>query len=243
VRTDQLHVFAMLPSKLSQSFLVVATQLSIVSHDILEQAQASWARVRCGEFVVVEVGVAAVEQPTLAGVHGDPRVTGRVTRQWHHRDLDREIGKQADALEAKPAITLQLVLGPSRSMGPLGLDVAAPLAKGRVPRRSKLGRKDVDLRLGEVSEATSVIDVQVREGDMPHVSRIEAHPLDLPDRRFTLTTPRPDERAERLAQTLGGGHIGGAEARVHESEAITRLDQEAVRDESRLRQGPAAASE
>jgi len=79
-----------------------------------------------------------------------------------------------------------------------------------------------------------MIHIEMRNDNITHVLGLETHTLDLADRRLTLATPRPDERAERLAQTLRRGDIGGAQASVEENEAVAGLDQETVRNEGRL---------
>ncbi len=66
VRAEQPHLFAVAGDQLAQPLLVGQALAPVGVVEVLEEAQARRAGGRSGELVVVEVGVAAVQQPALA---------------------------------------------------------------------------------------------------------------------------------------------------------------------------------
>src|SRR4051794_23273385 len=187
-------------------------RLAVVLVDRLEEAQARRAAPRRLDLAGEEKGVAAVEKPAVGGIDRDPGVARRMAGERDHRDLGVEVGEEPDALETEPAVPAGAVLDPDRAWTPLLADVARALRQRRRPRRGKLGREDVDLRLREVADTAGVVEVEMGREDVPDVGRVVAQRFDLPDRALALLADRGDHRAEGQAEALRMGAVPATEA-------------------------------
>ena len=152
------------------------------------------------DLAAVEVGVAAVQQPAVAGVDGDAGVAARVADERDQRHLDVDAGQDPHALEAEPAVAARLgaVLGPARAVLEVGAAVARSLVQARVQRRRQLRREDVDLGIGEVGQAAGMVDVEVGGDDVPYVGRRRSR------------APRPGRRPSPAAAAAAGAGRGRA---------------------------------
>src|SRR6476469_9246360 len=74
VRADERDLVAVASGQLAQPFLVGDPLLAFGVVEALEEAQAGRAVGGSGELAVVEVGVAAVQQPSVAGPQRHPGV-------------------------------------------------------------------------------------------------------------------------------------------------------------------------
>src|SRR3954453_11241195 len=87
VRADEYDLLAMAAGQLAQAFLIGDPLLAVGVVEILEDPQAGRAVGGRGELVVVEVGVAAVQQPSVAGSQRHSRVPARVAGERHQEHL------------------------------------------------------------------------------------------------------------------------------------------------------------
>ena len=229
VRAEEGDLVAVAPGQLPQPLLVRLAGPVVGGVEVLEEAQARRAGWRRLDLAVVEVGVAAVQQPALRRSDRDAGVAERVTVERYQRDLGAGGGEDAHAREAEPLVAAGVVSDPARRVFPVGADVARPVAQPRLQRRVELGREDVHLGRGEVGQAAAVIGVEVGGDDMTDVGGGEAERLDLLQRRRLrprLGVHQPEDGAE-LARVAGVLH---AEAGVDQDQALAALDQQAVAD-------------
>jgi hypothetical protein len=101
----------------------------------------------------------------------------------------------------------------------------------------------MNLRLREVGDAADVIEVEVRNHDVPHVIPAEAEGFHLCDGSLLEIKDRPTEEPYRPQPGPGARAVVGAEAGVDEDEAVVGLDQQHVADQRCGRQTHRAAVE
>ncbi|MNP62996.1 hypothetical protein D3C76_1583420 [compost metagenome] len=82
---------------------------------------------RLAHLIPVKPGIAAVEQPPLRLLDGNPGVPRRVPGQRHQQDLRRQSVQGRYRVEAKPALALHLIALPARGGAPLPGAIALPL--------------------------------------------------------------------------------------------------------------------
>ena len=182
-------------------------------------------------FMLSSKGVAGVQQPAGAVVHGDARVAAGVPRERNGEDRVGQPREVAHGGEALPRLAGARVAVPLGVVGPMARPVALALGEGRLHRRGVLVGVQVHRRRGKVREAAGVVEVEVRDQDVAHVLGVEAEAAHVLDGRGGA--PRVDagdggegsaEAPRRVAQ------IVGADAGVDEHEAARgRLDEQAVR--------------
>ncbi len=196
-----------------------------------------------GDLAVVEVGVAAVQQPAVAGLDRDAGVAARVADQRDQQHLGAEVGKDPHALEAEPLVALDLVPDPARVVLPVDAEVAGAVAQARVEGGVELAAEDVDLGLGEVGQAAGVVGVEVGGDDLAHVGGVEAEALTCSSAVSSIVGLRVHQREDgpelfRVARVLG------AEAGVDQDQPVVGLDQQAVADApARLEQAALAVDQ
>ena len=100
----------------------------------------------------------------------------RVAGEGDQQDLGVAAGQDPNALEPEPFVACHIVVDPRRPVGPVGSSgaVAAALAPRGIEHRLVLAGEHVDLGIGEVRQAAGVIDVEVRQHDVPHIGRVES---------------------------------------------------------------------
>src|SRR5690625_670498 len=178
---------ALAPLEVPQPVLIVEPQLPVRVHHGLVEAQARGAAAPVAVHLSpIEVGVARVEHPALRGVKRDPGVTRGMAWQGDHEDFRREPVEGPDAVEAEPGFAAAGVGAPVPHAVPLHGAVAAPGNEAlALPfRRLALRFHDMDARLREVLDAAGVVEIQVSEKDVAHVSGRIAERLDLMQRRI-----------------------------------------------------------
>ena len=89
---------------------------------------------------------------------------------------------------------------------------------------------DVHLGVREVAEPARVVEVEMRDEDLPDVRRVVAEGADLRDGGLLRVQARAEQPA-RGSQPARVGDVAGAVARVHQDESVGGLDEQAVRDE------------
>ena len=113
---------------------------------------------------------------------------------------------------------------------PLRGAVANLLPPRRRPNRAeRLCRREVDLRGGEVGHTARVVQVQMRDDDVPHVISRKAQPVDLVDDGFVVVEDRPDHVPGR-PNPLGIVAVMRAVATVNQDESVVGFDQQHVAD-------------
>ena len=129
-------------------------------------------------------------------------------------------------LLARPGMCLD-----ARTVRPLLLRVALPRREVGVDDRPVvlLGSR-VDRRLGEVRDATDVVEVHVGEDDVLHVGGREATRLDLPDGGLRVVAVRSHQESGD-SHALRVGEVVPAESAVDEHEAVGGLAQQDVADD------------
>jgi len=89
----------------------------------------------------------------------------------------------------------------------------------------------VDLGLGEIGEAPSVVYVEVRKDDVPDVVAAEAEPLDLAGSGLGGVQRRSDEVAHRPDATCRVCDVLQAVPGVDQDQAVAGLDEQDVGDD------------
>jgi len=119
---------------------------------------------------VKDIGVAAVQQPPIADPDRHPGMTSRVSMERHQQN----VADRLDRLEPHPRLTPRAVDRPTRLMFPLLRPVAVLLRPGPwLHRRRMLDIEDMHLRRREVAQSTSMVDVEVSQHDVTHISCLE----------------------------------------------------------------------
>jgi hypothetical protein len=114
-------------------------------------------------------------------------------------------------------------------VGEVRARVARAVAELGAHGRRALGREHVDLGTGEVGQPARVVEVEVGDGDVADVGRVEAQAADLLHGRLTELGLRAKADRERHAETsVRAGDVVSAEAGVDQHEAVPGLDQQAV---------------
>ncbi len=110
----------------------------------------------------------------------------------------------------------------------MGRAVAA--ARGFPHRGLELGVQDVDRGVGEVRQASAVVDVEVRDEDVLDVGRREPEPFDLAHSRLVLVQRRPRHLHPGRAEGVGRvADVVEAEPCLDEDQAVSRrFDEQAV---------------
>jgi hypothetical protein len=99
----------------------------------------------------------------------------------------------------------------------------------------------VHFRRREVGQAPRVVEVQMREHDMPHVLALETERLDLRQRRHVrLRGVDLHHRTEERAESARVAHVIDADSRVDEHEPVrVGLEQQTVRGHPNAREAGA----
>ena len=114
VRAEQRDLVAVAGGQLAQPLLVgLALALRSAALRFWKKRRPGGQLGGRGDLAVVEVGVAAVQQPALAGLDRDPGVAERVADQRDQQHLGAEAGQDAHALEAEPLVAFGRRGGPS----------------------------------------------------------------------------------------------------------------------------------
>jgi hypothetical protein len=88
----------------------------------------------------------------------------------------------------------------------------------------------VDLRPGEIGQASSVVQIQVRKDDVPDVLAAEAEPFDLAGSGLGWVQCGPDEVTDRPESPCRVCDVVQAVTGIDQHQAVTGLDEEDVRD-------------
>ena len=145
---------------------------------------------------MVEVGVAAMEEPARVRPDRDAAMAARMAGQGDQQHVVAGPRQRPDAGEAEPVVAVRLDRVPMRDRVELRLPVARALPPGRILGGAQLGRMDMDGRIGKVDEAPGVVEVEVGRHDVAHVADAEAEVGDLAQRRLRDLEPRSDQRGE-----------------------------------------------
>lgn len=236
VRREHAHV-RVVAGELAKDALVLDAQPIVERDERLERAEAGRTTRRSRHFFVVEVGVARVEEVAVSVAHGDGHVPAGVPDGG---DEEHVVGEGAHRAEATPRVALERVPLPLRTVRELQRAVAAALReRGADRRRVVLRLVDVHGRVGEIREASGVVEVEVRDDDVAHVSPIEAEAFDVGERGLLEVEPRARHAEEESPEALSWrADVVRAEARVDQHEAVGALDEQAVRDEPLGRERP-----
>lgn len=110
----------------------------------------------------------------------------------------RDVGEFLGRGESPPLLPVRGVLDELRAVGPLGRVVADLLRQGgSVHRPERFGGGGVDLGVGEAGQATEVVQVVVREDDVPNVLLAETEPFHLARSCLLGAQHRSDDVAEQ----------------------------------------------
>ena len=82
----------------------------------------------------------------------------------------------------------------------------------------------------KVGNTTNVVDVKVRDHDVPDIGSAEAELLDLANGGFVAVEHWPDEVARRPEPPRGVGDVVQAKAGVYEDQTVGGLDEQDVAD-------------
>ena len=173
--------------------------------EALEDVQPRRAAGRRLDLAVVEVGVAAVQQPAVAAVDGAIPVW---PREWPISGISATSTSRPGRMRtlSKPNQRRRRPRSgarPSAGRASSGRGGSGLVRAGGVQRCRQLGREDVDLGGGEVGQAAGVVGVEVGDDDLAHVGGGEAERLDLRQRRL-LDRGRGAEAGAEDRPQLGG---------------------------------------
>ena len=113
----------------AQARLIGASLGAVDVHQRLEPAQALRRRAAIGcDFGVMEIGVAAMEQPIVRSPDRDAAMPARMAGQRHQQHLVARSGNCAHGRKAEPGFALFLDRSPFLDLGDLHGAIAASLA-------------------------------------------------------------------------------------------------------------------
>ena len=135
--------------ELAQALDVLPPRFAVDLVEGRERAQARRAVRRGLHLAVVEVGIAAVEQPAVPLPDRHAGVPDRMTGQRDQQDLGVATRQHAHALEAEPLLAAGLVRHPVRPMRPVRGHVAQALPPSGIQRGLELAAEQVDLGSGK----------------------------------------------------------------------------------------------
>jgi hypothetical protein len=215
--------------ELAEACLVPLSGVAIVLDDLLKNLDAAGNRALFGsDFSPMEVGVAAVEKPAVARVHGDGSVTRAVANDRYEEDFWGEPLERPHAVEPVPCFARGLIGGHGRVFE-LGVDVARVLAP-----QCGIFLWPVDMHSGfrKIHDAAGVVEIQVSQDDVAHVGSVIPQRLYLPHGTLGLPQRRPGAEHEEAPEARPStAYIIDAKARVHEHESPVCLQQKTVADE------------
>jgi hypothetical protein len=91
----------------------------------------------------------------------------------------------------------------------------------------------VDVRIGKVRQAASVVEVEVRGNDLAHVLWLEAERADLRDSRLGLARLQGERDVVDPPELARVAHVVEPEAGIDQDEPIGTLDEQTVTDQPR----------
>src|SRR5690606_40361670 len=113
--------------EIAQPLLVVEALFAVDFHHRLIEPQSRSAAAAVGvEFAAVEVGVAGIEHPAVAGLHRNAGVAPGVAGEGDHQDLGREAVECADPFEPEPGLARAGIRAPVADLVRLRVTKAAP---------------------------------------------------------------------------------------------------------------------
>ena len=173
--------------------------------DRLEPPQAQRRAASCGrDLRMVEIGVAAMQQPAVSGPHGDAAMAAGVAGEGDQQNVLAGAWQRPHAGEAEPVLAVRFDRRPFRHAGELrGAVSIAFHQRRRVHRCSELGREHMHARAGKVGKAARVIEVEMGRHDVTDVGDAETQIRDLAKRRLRDLEPRARRDAEHNPSRLG----------------------------------------
>lgn len=226
-------------AKLAQALLIPHPRFVIlVHHELikLETRGAMW--VVQVHFFVEEIGISGVEKP-LAAITGDSHthMAECVPNQWDHGDIIRHAIQGMNAVEPEPGFALARIVDfPVLSGPPLLWAISLPVQPGFLHNGIiTFGLHHVDARPGKIIQPAGVVEIKVRQHDMPNIARIKPKPLDLPDCRQFLPEIRAHKPKKEFAEAgMRMRYVLQTKTGIHQDKCGIPLDQKAM-----VRQMPA----
>ena len=124
---------------------------------------------------VVEVGVAAVQDPAVCAPDRDAGVPERVPGQRDQQDLGVAARQDPNAVESEPLVAAGVMPAPARPVRPVRRYVAGALApsRGASRHRARVPSRCTSAS-GKSGRPPGVIEVEMGGHDVAHVRRLEA---------------------------------------------------------------------
>ena len=197
VRAEQLDVADRQPRELAQPGQIGAPRRVVDAHQAFERPQAPRRRAAARlDLGMVEIGVAAMEQPVLRPPHRHAAMSAGVAWQRDQEDLVVRSGNRTHRREAEPGLSLFLDHRPFLDSGNLHRAIAAALDEARPARGgAKLVGVNVDRCAGEIADAARMVEVEMGRHDVAHVAWADSPG----PRPASAPSPRP-----RAAAASGG---------------------------------------
>jgi hypothetical protein len=98
-------------------------------------------------------------------------------------------------------------------------------------RGIQLGTKDVHRGAGEIFDAAGVIEVEMRQHDVPHIGGRETEVFELSQRGIRLAQPDPIGNSEKRAKSLRLRHVAHAEPGIDEHQPEFGFNQKTMADD------------
>ena len=231
VRADDVDLASVIATQLAQPLLIAEACRPVLLHQpLIEPQPRRAARVLGIELVVIEVRVTGEEEPAIVPAHRDPGVTVRVAGERHQQDLRRYALELAHGVEPEPALSAgEPVRGPAFVRAPLLR--AEPLAiepAALLDRILDLAAHQMNARFWKIVEPARVIEIEVREHDVPDVACSIAESLDLADRRQLFSEVGIEQTQKEPTQPLRGSRdIEQAETGIEQHQLGPELDEHA----------------
>ena len=185
--------------ELTQARLIGAPLRAVELHQRLEKTHAlrRGAGVRL-DFGVMEISVAAMEQPIVRAPDRDAAMPARMAGKRTSSNSSRVPGIARTAEKPNQDFALFLDRLPFLDRGDLRLAIAVSLAKRRPMRgRAKFGGENMDCSVGEIAHPSGMVEVEMGRHDVANVAGAVAHIHDLPERRLRDVEPWPHHRVEQ----------------------------------------------
>ncbi|KZM75701.1 hypothetical protein AWN90_20360 [Nocardia terpenica] len=155
-----------------------------------------------------------------AGVagEGDGQDRRRQAMQWMH------------IVESEPAPSVEIVRDPEGVMGELSTDVTATFDRGRgMTGGDQFGSTDMNVRIRKVSYTASVVQVEVRQHDMPDIVGAVTEFDDLPGGGFGDVESRPQQCPQKRAYCrTSTSRIVGSQTCIDEDEFGPGVDEQTM---------------
>lgn len=194
-------------------------------------------RMRDIDLPLVEVGIAAMQEPSFFALDSNCTVPSRMPGNRNQKDiLVASTQKRAHSRKAIPRLAFKRVDLPIDTVLPVHGSVALPFAKcARLHSGEVFVFINMYLRARKIGQATDMVEVKVRGNDVPHVVGVKTQRFNLPQRSEFFIELGIRQCQEYTAEPFVRiFYIIATETSVDQHEPLVGLDQKRMADEMRI---------